>query len=118
MSAVISSLLFAAGRPQLGLVRLQGERPRGQNAVEQLVALINKGVGLNAAGRHDEGIKFLGQAMGLAQALDHPMALRQVLANLGMAYAAKGHDSMALRISQEAERLATAGVVLTLKTHR
>lgn len=107
-SAVISSLSFAAGRPQLGLVRLQGERPRGQNAAEQLVALINKGAGLNAAGRHDEGIKFLGQAMGLAQALDHRMALRQVLANLGMAYAAKGHDSMALRISQEGERLALA----------
>lgn len=62
-------LLFAAGRPKLGLARLQSTTASRAGNLEDLIRLLNEGAASGEAGQFDSAIRALTDALRIALGL-------------------------------------------------
>jgi tetratricopeptide (TPR) repeat protein len=94
--AILGHLMFAAGRPALGLDRVTGTANATGPLAESL-ALMNRGAGLGAAGRYSEAAAVLEHARRSAAPLGNTALMGQILTNLAHARFAQGDAHGALQ---------------------
>jgi tetratricopeptide (TPR) repeat protein len=95
--AILAHLMFAAGRPMLGLQRIGDDHASGDQ-FRRALQLMNSGAGLGASGRYEKAVEVLEAAREMAGPLGNDALTGQIVANLAHATFEMGHIRKALEL--------------------